>query len=410
MFNHLGLSEEILKALESKGFVNPTEIQEKTIPVIMEGKDIFGRSKTGSGKTLAYALPAIELIDMTSDRIQALVVCPTRELAVQVKEEIRKITDYKEGCNVVCVYGGASMINQIAGIKKAKIVVGTPGRLMDHLRRHTLKLDKLKLIVLDEADVMLNMGFREDIETILKRVPKERQTVMFSATMPPAIKAITRTYMKDPKYIEIGELNSTIDEIEQTFIRTSPNGKRQALIELFEKIKPEKSIVFCNTKIETDQIMNMLNKNGFKTLALHGDMKQSERKRVMDDVKANKTATLIATDVAARGLDIDDLDYIFNYDLPNDVEYYIHRIGRTGRAGKSGKAITIINSGDELIMLNDYKKATQSEINENELSETLTTFMDIVAVKPPVKSVMSGKTQYASKSGAFLPFTKRTRW
>lgn len=410
MFNKFNLSQDVLRALESKGFVKPTEIQDMTIPVIMEGRDVFGRSKTGSGKTLAYALPAIELIDMGMDRNQILIICPTRELAMQVGEEFQKMLEFRGDCGIVCVYGGANINNQITKIKTAKVVIGTPGRLMDHMRRRTLKLDKIKMVVLDEADEMLNMGFRDDIETILKRVPTERQTVMFSATMPRAIKNITTLYMRDPKYIEIGELNSTLEEIEQTYVRTTPYGKRQALLELFAKLAPERSIVFCNTKIETDQIMNLLNDNGYKSVALHGDMKQNERNRVMASIKAHKIPTLIATDVASRGIDIDDLDYIFNYDLPNDVEQYIHRIGRTGRAGKSGKAITIINSKDEFLLLKDYITATKADINEHSLSETLSTFKDIDGIKPPAKSVMHGRTQYISKTGAFLPFTKRTRW
>lgn len=409
LFKELNLSVDTQRALEKQGFTQPTEIQEKTIPLIIGGKDIFGRSKTGSGKTFAFALPALELIDLKLDKNQILIVCPTRELAMQVTGEIRKITEYRENCSISCIYGGASMEKQITGLKKSKIVVGTPGRLMDHLRRKTLRLEAIKLVVLDEADEMLNMGFRDDIETILETVPKARQTVMFSATMSPTIKNITKMYMNDPIYMEIGEENTTLDEIEQSFVRTSLTGKRQALVEIFQKLKPQSSIVFCNTKRETERIMSLLNENGIEALAMHGDMRQNERKKVIDSIKAHKVATLVATDVVARGIDIDDLDYIVNYDLPKDVEYYIHRIGRTGRAGKSGKAITIINSKEDLITLKDYKKFTKSIINENSISEGLSTFYDIVGEKGPAKSVIFGASQITSKTGSFIPFAKSKR-
>lgn len=410
MFEKLGLSNELLKALDRIGFNKPTEIQEKCIPLIKEGKDVFGRSKTGSGKTFAFALPAIDMVDTEQYEAQILVICPTRELAVQVAEETRKATFYKEGTAVACVYGGAGMNNQIIALKKAKIVVGTPGRLMDHLRRRTLKLNSIKLVVLDEADVMLNMGFRQDIETILNKVPKQRQTVMFSATMPVTIRNITKMYMKNPEYVEIGELNTTLKEIKQTYIRTKSTGKRQGLVELIEKLSPDGCIVFCNTKRMTDTIATLLINKGFNAKALNGDMKQSERKRTLDALKQRKIDILVASDVAARGLDIDDLDYIFNFDLPQDVEYYIHRIGRTGRAGKSGNAISIVSNSEELIMLKKYKEATKSDIIEHELSKKLSVFEDIVGEIPPEKSVLYGTSAVRGKTGKFIPFAKRGRW
>ncbi len=410
MFNHLKLSDEVIRALEAKGFENPTEIQEKCIPLIKEGKDIFGRSKTGSGKTFAFSLPAIDMIDPLLQEVQVLVVCPTRELAVQVADETRKATMYKEGCAVTCVYGGASMVNQINSLKKAKIVVGTPGRIMDHMRRRTLKLSAVRLVVLDEADIMLNMGFREDIETILKSVPKTRQTVMFSATMPPAIKAITKMYLNNPEYVEIGELNTTLEEISQTYIRVQQSGKRQGLVEILQKLSPKGCIVFCNTKRMTDVIARLLINKGFNAKALNGDMRQSERKRTLDALKTRAIDILVASDVAARGLDVDDLDYIINFDLPLDVEYYIHRIGRTGRAGKSGNAISIVSTSDELILLKKYQAATKSELKEHELSSGLSVHEEIVGEKPPEKSVLYGTSAYKSKTGKFIPFAKRGRW
>ena len=379
MFSELKLSESVLKALEIKGFVIPTDIQTQCIPLIVDGKDVVGRSKTGSGKTFAFGLPAIDKVDVTVSGIEVIAICPTRELATQVTDEIRKISEFIQGCKIVPVYGGADITRQITSLKRAKIVVGTPGRIMDHIRRRTLKLDKIKMVVLDEADEMLNMGFREDIEEILKHVPTVRQTVMFSATMPPAIKAITKEYMTSPEYIELGILNSTIEEISQSFVRVNRTGKKAALVELFNKLKPERAVIFCNTKRMVDEINDILNKAGIKALALHGDMRQSERRRVMDDIKSHRVSTLVATDVAARGIDIDDVEYIFNFDLPNDVEYYIHRIGRTGRAGKSGKAISLINTKEQLTQINEFKRITNSDIKEHTISSELDTFEELKA-------------------------------
>lgn len=377
MFNKLKLNEDILKALEIKGFTIPTEIQEKCIPLILEGRDIIGRSKTGTGKTFAFGLPAINIIDTEMKSVQVLAVCPTRELAMQVTDEIRKVTEHKEGCNVVPIYGGANIDRQIKALKNAKIVVGTPGRLMDHLRRKTLKLHNIKIVVLDEADEMLNMGFREDIETILKNAPTQRQIVMFSATMPPAIKAIAKKFMNEPQSVEIGSLNTTLEEINQSFIRVARNAKKSALLELFNRLNPERTIVFCNTKRMVDEIKRFLISKDIKALALHGDMRQSERKKVMNDIKNHKVSVLVATDVAARGIDIIDVEYIINFDLPKDVEWYIHRIGRTGRAGKSGKAISLINTKEQLVLLDEFKKVTKSTINEHIMAQTMDSFYDI---------------------------------
>lgn len=383
MFNKLNLSDNILQALESKAFVVPTEIQTKCIPLIAEGKDVVGRSQTGSGKTFAFGLPAIDKINTELKGIECIIICPTRELALQVTDELRKITENKPGCKVVPVYGGADITRQIKALKQSKIVVGTPGRIMDHMRRHTLKLDKIKMVVLDEADEMLNMGFRADIESILKGIPAKHQTVMFSATMPPAIKAITKEYMVEPEYVELGALNSTLDEINQTYVKVARNGKKTALIEIFRKTSPNRAIVFCNTKRMVDEINKLLNVSGFKALALHGDMRQGERKRVMTSIKKHEVSILVATDVAARGIDINDVDYVFNFDIPNDVEYYIHRIGRTARAGKSGKAITIVNTKEQLRLINDFKVKTSSKITEDSLSATLDDYdVKLKEVKP----------------------------
>ncbi len=372
MFQNLLLSEEVVNSLIQKGYTVPTEIQSKCIPLIVQGNDVVGRSQTGSGKTFAFGLPAIDKIDTQIPGVEILIICPTRELALQVADEIRKITANKEGCKLVPVYGGADISRQITALKRGKIVVGTPGRLMDHIQRRTLKLDKLKMLVLDEADEMLNMGFKEDIDQILKSVPKSRQTVMFSATIPPAIKAITKDYMNNPVYVEVGGELNAIDKINQSFIKTKRTGKKESLLKFFEEIKPERTIVFCNTKRMADEINIFLNNKGVAALALHGDMRQSERKRVMGDIKNQKASTLVATDVAARGIDINDVEYVLNYDLPNEVEYYIHRIGRTGRAGKSGNAVSFINTGEQMSRLMLFKNSTKSKIEEHILSEKLT--------------------------------------
>lgn len=386
MFDQLGLSEEIMQAVAQNGYQTPTEIQAKCIPLILQGHDVVGRSVTGSGKTFAFGLPAIQMVDKAERRCQVLIICPTRELCLQVTGEIRKITGNMQHCATVPVYGGSGMEKQIQALKNGKIVVGTPGRLMDHLRRKTLKLDGLKLAVLDEADEMLDMGFREDIECILRQTPSARQTVMFSATMPGPIKAISRDYMQDPIYVEIGAPNATIDEIEQTYFRFSGKEKKYAIVELFRRLQPKRALIFCNTKRMVDSLLPIMTESGFDTLALHGDMRQNERKRVMDALKSHKSPYLIATDVAARGIDIEDVEYVFNYDMPADIEYYIHRIGRTGRAGKSGKAITFIGNQDELVLLSEVQRATHSDIREHELTEVIEDYVAFKTKSDPVRA------------------------
>lgn len=377
MFEELNLSKDILSALSSGGFVTPTQIQSECIPLLLEGHDVVGRSQTGSGKTFAFGLPILEKINNAEDGINALIICPTRELALQVTDELKKISKFKGSCNVVPVYGGADIMRQIKALKTARVVVGTPGRLMDHLDRHTLKLHNIKTVVLDEADEMLNMGFREDIETILKATPKTRQTVMFSATMPYEIKEITKLYMNEPRYVEIGQDNSTLEEIEQHYVKVFKNQKKEALSEFLQKVLPKRTIIFCNTKRMTDELEHYLYEKGYHSYALHGDMRQSQRKRVMTSIKAKDDFILVASDVAARGIDIKDVDYVINYDLPNDVEYYIHRIGRTGRAGKSGKTLTIINDKAQLDMLKEFIKKTNSKIEELRLSMSVDEYVDM---------------------------------
>ncbi len=368
-FDELLLSQEVLKAVEAMGFTEMTEIQEKSIPMMMEGVDLIGRSNTGTGKTVAFGIPAVESIDHDGNgSVQVLILCPTRELAMQACDEIKKLAKYMHWVKPCAVYGGASMDKQIFALKRgANIVVGTPGRVMDHINRRTLKLHNLKTIILDEADEMLNMGFREDIETILQDVPEERQTVLFSATMPPEIMAITKQYQRDPLVIKIAANHRTVDTIEQYYFETAMGRKTDALRLLLLAYEPNSSMVFCNTKKMVDELTETLCSKGIHAAGLHGDMKQMQRTQVMNAFKSGKTSVLVATDVAARGIDVSGIDAVFNYDLPQDNEYYIHRIGRTGRAGKSGSAYTLVSGRKQVFAIRDIARYCKAEIKQRAL-------------------------------------------
>ncbi len=368
-FNELNLSDEVLKAVEEMGFSEATEIQSQSIPLLLEGRDVIGRSNTGTGKTAAFGIPAIERISRDERKgVEVLILCPTRELAMQACEEIKKFSKYMKWVKPCAVYGGASMEKQIHELKRgANIVVGTPGRVMDHMDRRTLKLENLKTIILDEADEMLNMGFREDIESILKKVPEERQTVLFSATMPPAIMAITNEYQKNPEVVKIANKQRTVDTIEQCWFEVAMGRKTDALRLLLLAYEPKASMIFCNTKKMVDELSETLSAKGFKVAGLHGDMKQAQRTQVMDRFKSGRISILIATDVAARGIDVSGVDMVFNYDLPQDNEYYIHRIGRTGRAGKSGAAYTLISGRKQIYEMKSIARYVKADIIEKEL-------------------------------------------
>ena len=368
LFTELDLPEEIVRAVTEMGFTEATEIQSKAIPVMLEGRDLVGKSNTGTGKTAAFGIPAITNIDRSIKGVQVLVLCPTRELAMQACDEIRKFSAYMPWVRPCAVYGGAAMDKQISELRRgANIVVGTPGRVMDHIGRKTLKLESLRTIVLDEADEMLNMGFREDIETILQYVPEERQTVLFSATMPPPIMAITKQYQTDPVVIKVESKARTVDSIEQKYFEVPMGRKTDALRMLLIAYEPRLSMVFCNTKKMVDELTDALVSKGFKASGLHGDMKQQSRTQVLNAFKSGAINVLIATDVAARGIDVDDVDAVFNYDLPQDNEYYIHRIGRTGRAGKSGAAYTIISGRKQFYELRDISKFIKTDIARADL-------------------------------------------
>ena len=365
-FSELNLIPEMQRAIDELGFDCATDIQSEAIPLIREGRDVIGKSQTGTGKTLAFAIPAIEKIDRSEAEttVQTLILCPTRELAQQGCEEIKKLTRFMTGVWVTDVYGGAPMDRQIARLKKCNLVIGTPGRVMDHMRRGTLNLENVNMVVLDEADEMLSMGFREDIETILKDVPETRQTVLFSATMPAPILELTEEYLSEPHIIEINREQVTLENIRQLYVDVPMGRKLDALNLILRAYEPKLCMIFCNTKLLVEEVTQYLSRNGFAAEALHGDLNQSQRTRVMDAFKSARIPLLVATDVAARGIDVNGIDYVINYDVPGHDEYYVHRIGRTGRAGREGTALTICSGRRQYYMIRDLARVAKSEIRE----------------------------------------------
>ena len=350
-FADLGVSQEVLKAVHKLGYEEATPIQTAVIPAVLQGKDLVGQSATGSGKTAAFAIPVIEKVDGHVHKVQALILCPTRELAVQVAEETGKLLLFKRGLSVVPIYGGQSYDRQFRALAAGvQIVIGTPGRVMDHMERGTLKLDALKFVVLDEADRMLDMGFRDDIERILSAVPEKRQILFFSATMPRVIQDLIKRYSKDPAWIRIEQHAQNAPQVDQAYYEVDRRSKLEVLTRLIDLNDFRYGIIFCSTKVMVDELDQQLHSRGYATDRLHGDLSQAQRTRVMEKFHSRAFEFLVATDVAARGLDVDDLEVVFNFDLPNDAEDYTHRIGRTARAGKSGRAITFV-SGREIYRL-----------------------------------------------------------
>lgn len=368
-FSELGLTPKIEKAIGEMGFELATPIQSEAIPLIRSGVDVIARSQTGTGKTIAFAIPALEKVDTHEEKstIQVLILCPTRELAQQATDEIRKLARFKTGIRPAEVYGGASIDKQCIRLRSANIVIGTPGRIMDHMRRKTIKLSNLKMIVLDEADEMLNMGFKEDIETILQDTPEDRQTVLFSATMPPAIMALTSQFQKDPQLIEIDKGQVTIADIEQYYVDVPHDRKKDALGVLIQYHRPNRAIIFCNTKKMVDELTDFLSQKHISAQSIHSDIKQDQRTAVMQGFKQGRTSILIATDIAARGIDVSDIEFVINYDIPPNTEYYIHRIGRTGRAGKSGRSITLCSGKREIAVMRRIGHEIKSEIRHKEM-------------------------------------------
>ena len=362
LFSELGLSAELLKAIDKLGFEQASPIQAAAIPVLMQGHDAVGQSQTGSGKTAAFGIPAIEKTDPQLRQVQVLVLCPTRELAVQVSEEIHKLAFFKRGISALPIYGGQSYERQIWGLKQgAQIVIGTPGRVMDHMRRGTLRLDAVKFAVLDEVDVMLNMGFRDDIEFILQAVPATRQTVFFSATVPRPIQELIQKYAREPQNVRIEQKAMTVPTVEQVYYEVDRRFKIELLTRLIDIHDYKLGIIFCNTKRMVDDLVDQLNAQGYSADRLHGDMTQAMRDRVMNKFRKSGLEFLVATDVAARGIDVDDVQVVVNYDLPYDAEDYLHRIGRTGRAGRSGRAISFV-AGRELFQVQHIERFTKTKI------------------------------------------------
>lgn len=366
-FGELGLSPELLKAVATLGFEEASPIQAAAIPILMSGRDVVGQSQTGSGKTAAFAIPAIEKIDASDTSVQVLILCPTRELATQVANEVHKLTAFKKGVHSVPIYGGASYDRQFYELKKGvQVVIGTPGRLIDHIERGTLKLDTVKVVILDEADRMLDMGFREDIEKILDATPSSRQTVFFSATVSKAIRDLINRYAKEPESVRIEQKEVSAPAIEQWFYETHSRAKLEALIRLIDYHSFKLGIIFCNTQRMVDELADSLIAQGFSADRLHGGIPQAQRTRVMSKFKKSEFEFLVATDVAARGIDVDDLELVVNYDLPYDAEDYVHRIGRTGRAGKRGMAVTFV-SGREIYKLQFIERFTRTKIQRGKL-------------------------------------------
>lgn len=377
-FEDLNLCPQILRAVKEMGFEEATPIQAQAIPVVMSGVDVIGQAQTGTGKTASFGIPLLMKVDPNNKKTQAIVLSPTRELAIQSAEEIRRLAKYMHGIKVLPVYGGQDISRQIKALKGgATIIIGTPGRIMDHLRRKTIRCDYVGTIVLDEADEMLNMGFREDIETILSYVPVEdRQTVLFSATMPKPILDITKKYQKNAKTIKVTKKELTVSGIDQYYFDVRRNDKVDVLTRLLDYYNPKLSLVFCNTKRMVDELSGELKGRGYAAEGIHGDMKQTQRDRVMKSFRSGRTDILIATDVAARGIDVDDVEAVFNYDLPQDDEYYVHRIGRTGRAGRTGKAFSFVK-GKEVYKLKEIQRYCKTKIYAQPIPST----DDVAAIK-----------------------------
>ena len=366
-FAELGVSPEILKAISDLGFEEPSPIQAAAIPVLLEGHDVVGQSQTGSGKTAAFAIPAIELCQAADRSVQVLILCPTRELATQVADEVHKLTAHKRGIHAVPIYGGASYERQFFELKKGvHIVIGTPGRLMDHMDRGTLDLSNVKMVILDEADRMLDMGFREDIEKILRATPTGRQTVFFSATVSKQIRDLIERHSNSPKSVKIEQRELTVPTVEQWYYEAPQRMKFEALLRLVDFHGFKLGIIFCNTQRMVDELADDLIAQGFSADRLHGGIAQAQRTRVMNKFKKAEFEFLVATDVAARGIDVDELELVVNYDLPYDAEDYVHRIGRTGRAGRKGMAVTFV-SGRDIYKLQFIERFTKTKIKRGTL-------------------------------------------
>lgn len=361
------LDERIIRAVSEIGFEQFTPIQEQAIPIMLDGQDLIGQAQTGTGKTAAFGIPILQAVDPENPALQALVLCPTRELAMQGADELRKFAKYMHGIKVLPVYGGQDITRQIRALKTGvQIIVGTPGRVMDHMRRHTIKLAELKVAVLDEADEMLTMGFREDMEAILSEIPGEHQTALFSATMPQPILDITNQFQTDPVFIKTIEKELTVPSIRQYYYEVGREYKKEAVARLLDYYNPKRTLVFCNTKRMVEELAEHLKGRGYFAEGLHGDLSQAMRDRVMVSFKSGTCDVLIATDVAARGIDIGDVEAVINYDVPQEIEYYVHRIGRTGRAGRDGRSFTLV-VGREIYKIRDIERVCKTKMKARAL-------------------------------------------
>ncbi len=391
-FSDLGLSEPVLEAIQAVGYETPSPIQAQSIPHLLEGKDILGMAQTGTGKTAAFALPLLTRIDARLNKPQVLVLAPTRELAIQVAEAFQSYASKIKGFHVLPIYGGSDYRGQIRGLQRgAQVIVGTPGRVMDHLRRGTLKLDNLQSVVLDEADEMLRMGFIDDVTWILDQTPKERQVALFSATMPREIRKVADTYLDNPEVIKIAAQTQTVERIEQLYWTVRGVNKLDALTRILEVEEFDAIIMFVRTKNATAELAEKLEARGYSAAALNGDMSQQLRERAIERLKNGKLDIIIATDVAARGIDVSRVSHVINYDIPYDAEAYVHRIGRTGRAGRSGKAILFVAPREQR-MLRTIERTTKSVINELKLpSKAQVADKRITQFKQQISSTIEGQ-------------------
>ncbi|WP_156812236.1 DEAD/DEAH box helicase [Alloscardovia criceti] len=393
-FEELHLSSPILQAINDMGFEEASPIQAAAIPVVMSGADMIGQAQTGTGKTASFGIPVLEKIDSENHSTQVLILSPTRELAIQSAEELHRLSKYMQGVKILPIYGGADISRQIRGLKEGtQIVIGTPGRVMDHLRRHTLHTEDIHTIVLDEADEMLNMGFREDIEAILDQLPSEnRQVILFSATMAKPIMDITSKYQKDAQLVQVAQTELTVPNIDQYYYDVRRKDKTDVLTRLIDYYSPKLSLVFCNTKAMVDEVVDELQARGYAAEGLHGDMKQASRDKVMKKFRAGSTEILVATDVAARGIDVDDVEAVFNYDIPREVEYYVHRIGRTGRAGRAGRAFSFVR-GKQVYRIRDIQKYCKTKI----VAQPIPSLADVHEMK--TEKIMDDITQLIDAGG-----------
>ncbi len=364
-YDEMGLSPEIMKALNKKGYERATPVQSGAIPYFMEGRDVIAKAPTGTGKTFAFGIPMVEHADPESTDVNFLVLAPTRELAIQIQEELRDLCEFKEGVRTVVLYGGASIEKQIKQLKnRPQIVVATPGRLMDHMKRRTVRLDHVETVVLDEADRMLDMGFIRDVTHILDQIKSRKNIGMFSATISREVMDISWVYQRDPVEITVQADDQNKPDIDQYRIEVDRSAKAELMLRLMEHGGYERAIAFCNTKNMTDRLTGLLRMGGLKCEAIHGDIQQSAREKTLQRFRDGKLQVLVATDVAARGLDIDDVDVVFNYDVPDENEYYVHRIGRTGRARRHGVAYTFLSGITEELRMDQIIKGTRNTVKK----------------------------------------------